>query len=253
MTQQTIAIRETSPAKAQGPRECVSIETPIGLLVIEGHEEAITRIDLPVGKTRPVRSSRATTSSSSKTRPVGGALACAVSQLEEYFEGRQRFRPATGARRNAFPKLRVGDTGRDPLRRDDQLRRARADGGTSHRVSRGGPGQRGKSDPHSASLSPGRGQRRRDWRLRGRALDEALLARAREPQRRSGTRSRRDSLRPPHSRVRSSPSPARGRRGRDPLAHREATRPPNACSTERRRALPPGRTRGSPRQSRSRS
>ena len=89
MTQQMIAIRETSPREVKGPRRCVSIDTPIGLLVIEGHEEAITRIELPAVRTLPVRNTRAKTSASSKALLAGGTLACAVSQLEEYFEGRR--------------------------------------------------------------------------------------------------------------------------------------------------------------------
>lgn len=59
----------------------ISMNTPIGVLEIEGDDEAITLISLPKASTKPT----ATLVSDKTAMPA--AVAAAVKQLEEYFAG----------------------------------------------------------------------------------------------------------------------------------------------------------------------
>lgn len=60
-----------------------TVKCPIGILTIEGNEQAVTRIDLP--GTRPTSKS-----SQRASREVSRPVTSAVRQLEEYFAGERR-------------------------------------------------------------------------------------------------------------------------------------------------------------------
>jgi methylated-DNA-[protein]-cysteine S-methyltransferase len=59
----------------------ISMKTPIGVLEIEGDDEAITLISLPKASTKP------TAALVSDKTAMPAAVAAAVTQLEEYFAG----------------------------------------------------------------------------------------------------------------------------------------------------------------------
>jgi methylated-DNA-[protein]-cysteine S-methyltransferase len=65
----------------------ISMKTPIGVLEIEGDDEAITLISLPKASTKP-----AAPLVSDKTA-MPAAVAAAVTQLEEYFAGEREGTP----------------------------------------------------------------------------------------------------------------------------------------------------------------
>lgn len=69
------------------PTQATTLDSPLGPLVLEADDEALLAVRLP-GSTGPRRTSPPVTMS--RRRRPAGPLVTAVSQLEEYFDGRRR-------------------------------------------------------------------------------------------------------------------------------------------------------------------
>ncbi len=155
----------------------IAMETPIGVLTIESNEKAVTLITLPreAGEHSQAANGQSP-APKSEDGPVPEPLALAVAQLEEYFAGRrQQFDLPLELDGTDFQR-RVADPGRDPVRRDGELRRIGHDGRPSERLQGSRAGQRGEPDTYRVALPPGFGQWRRDRRLWRRPADETPAA-----------------------------------------------------------------------------
>lgn len=78
-TRQTAARGRDKIAAMLEMTQALPLQTPVGTLVLEGHDDALTNIRLP-GWEAPEPSSK----------PVPAAVAEAARQLDEYFQGRRR-------------------------------------------------------------------------------------------------------------------------------------------------------------------
>lgn len=78
----------TEPVHPQPLRtEWVAVDTPIGILTVEGHERAVTRIDLPVSTSRKARPFPTRSAHRDGSHSPGEPVLEALRQLEEYFKG----------------------------------------------------------------------------------------------------------------------------------------------------------------------
>ena len=109
----------------------------------------------------------------------------AVAQLSDYFAGtRTDFDLPLEPAGHAVPADGLASAARDPLRRDDQLRPARAARRQPQRLARGRPGQRPQPDLDRGAVPPGHRRQRLADRLRRRARPQADAARPRAADRR---------------------------------------------------------------------
>jgi methylated-DNA-[protein]-cysteine S-methyltransferase len=80
----------------------ISMKTPIGLLLIEGDDDAITHITLPDASRQPAHG---LSPEAAKEASIPAAVAAAVTQLAEYFAGdRTEFDLPLGLEGTAFQK-----------------------------------------------------------------------------------------------------------------------------------------------------
>ena len=140
------------------------VPSPIGDLVVSGDDRAVTGCSFrPRGPGRPADRPRG---------PEGHGAGPRARRRPPARRVLRREAPAFDlplAVRDRVPRAGVADTGRHPLRRDHQLRRAGPLGRAPPGVPGRRPGQRGEPDPDHPPVPPGHRRRRHDRRLRRRA------------------------------------------------------------------------------------